>query len=155
MLHPYSVDGVLPNQAERSHQNPHDCMRIERADQLRVERSDALRDGKPNALPQMPEQLLFFATQRANGRNHRTQINFAKNRILQSSGALRLLGSGLLSSYPFASFSASISRRVPLPGININLPIVFRGALRSSSDFISISSSLTCSNMCTRSVPIS
>ena len=51
MLHPYSTDGVLPNQAERSHQSPHDCMRIERADQLRVERSDALRDGKAERTP--------------------------------------------------------------------------------------------------------
>ena len=51
MLHPYSTDGVLPNQAERSHQNPHDFMRVERAGQLRVERSDSLRDGKAERAP--------------------------------------------------------------------------------------------------------
>ena len=51
MLHPYSTDGVLPNQAVRSHQTPHDFMRVERADQLRVERSDSLRDGKAERTP--------------------------------------------------------------------------------------------------------
>jgi len=45
------TDGVLPNHSKRSHQSPHDCMRIERADQLRVERSDALRDGKAERTP--------------------------------------------------------------------------------------------------------
>ncbi len=51
MLYPYSTDGVLPNCAERSHQTPHDFLRVERADQLRVERSDALRDGKAKGTP--------------------------------------------------------------------------------------------------------
>jgi hypothetical protein len=32
---------------------------------------------------------------RSNGRNHRTQITFARNSILQSSGALRLLAFAL------------------------------------------------------------